>query len=137
MTFMEYADIMPSMISWGVFLFGIGIACAGVAAMVYVAYRFLALVLSMEVGILKEFQGNQKAVNTVLADIPRKESQLKEFIKARMTPSEGDFIPGSDEVAFLNEQVAHLREAGLTNEELDAFIRQAVGSDIGKPEPPG
>jgi hypothetical protein len=134
---MEYADIMPSMLNWGVFLFGLGIALSGVAAMIYVAYRFLALVLSMEVGILKEFQGSQKAVNIALADVPRKESQLKEFIKARMAPTEGDFVGADDETQFLNEQVTHLRNQGLTEDELESFIRQAVNSDIGKPEPPG
>jgi hypothetical protein len=35
---------------------------------------------------------------------------------------------------FLNEQVEHLRRQGLTSEELDAFVRQAVGTDIGNPE---
>lgn len=137
MTTMEYADIMQGMLGWCVILFAIGFCLLGVASVVYVAFRFLSLVLSMEVGILKEFQGSQRAVNIALEDVPRKESQLKEFIKARMTPTDGDFVPTDDETAFINEQVDHLRNQGLSAEELDAFVRQAVGSDIGKPEPPG
>jgi hypothetical protein len=131
---MEFADIMSTVLTWGVFLFGLGVCLLGLAATVYVAYRFMSLVVSMEAGILKEFGRSGKAVNMALEDIPKKEAKLREFIQARMAPTEGGFEPYDDETAFLNEQVMHLREKGLTDEELDAFIRQAVGTDIGKPE---
>lgn len=107
------------------------------AAVVYVSFRFLALVLSMEVGILKEFKVQRPAMDKALADIPEKEAKLKDFIRARMSPTEGDFTPYSDEEAFINENVEFLRRQGMTDDELDAFIRQAVGTDIGKPENTG
>jgi hypothetical protein len=46
-----------------------------------------------------------------------------------MTPTEGDFTPVSEEEQFIQENVEHLRRQGMTEEELDSFIRQAVGSE--------
>lgn len=134
MTSMEYNGIIPSMMEWSVFLFCSGVCLAGVASVVYVAFRFLSLVTSMEAGILREFRSSSKAVGKALSDIPEKESKLRSFIQSRMTPTEGEFTPYSDEEAFINEQVEHLRRQGMTDEELDAFVRQAVGTDVGSPE---
>jgi hypothetical protein len=126
--------IGPGLWSWAAFLFAAGVCLTGLASVVYVAFRFLSLVVSMEAGILREFKGNSKAVDKALADIPQKEAKLREFIAARMSPTEGEFVPQSDEEAFINEQVEHLRRQGMTDDELDAFVRQAVNTDIGSPE---
>lgn len=112
-----------------------GLFLVGLAAVVYVAYRFLALALSMDMAMLREFRvqanASEKAAQSagpVLGD------RLREFISSRMAPTEGEFVPTSDEEMFIQEQVEHLRRQGLTEEELEAFMRQAVGTDIGKPE---
>lgn len=109
----------------------------GLACVIYVAYRFLALALSMDAAILREFSLTSKSIKQLTQSAgPVLGEKLKEFIANRLTPTEGDFSGSSDEELFLNEQVEHLRRQGLTEEELNAFIRQAVGTDIGKPEEP-
>jgi hypothetical protein len=123
--------------AWSGFLFSIGLCLTAFAASLYVALRFLLLVISMEAGILREFKNSSKAVDRALSDIPEKEAKLKSFIQSRMAPTDGEFVPQSDEEAFINEQVDHLRRQGMTDDELDAFIRQAAGTDIGKTETNG
>ena len=103
----------------------------GLACVIYVAYRFLIIVLSLDAAILHEFKGQGRNVEKMAKAGPIQEDKLKSFIQARMTPTEGDFVPQSDEEAFINEQVEHLRRQGLTDEELDLFIRQANGTEIG------
>lgn len=125
---------MASMWTWAVFLFSAGFCLLGVSAVVYVAFRFLSLALSMEVGILREFRAQTKGVQQVLTQAPAAEATLKEFVKSRFSPTEGAFEAYSDEEAFIQERVEDLRRQGMTPEELDAFVRQAVGSDVGKPE---
>jgi hypothetical protein len=106
------------------------------ACMFYVGFRFLSLVLSMEIGIVKEFRGGNtqvlEAVHEVGGDAGKTQSKLKDFIASRFTPTEGEFIPVTDEEQFIQEQVEHLRQQGLTDEELDAFIRQAVADNKGQ-----
>ena len=115
------------LVAAGFFLFGL-------SCVIYVALRYLILVLSMDSAILHEFKGQTKTMNKIASAGPIQEEKLKTFIQARMAPTEGDFAPYSEEEAFINEQVEHLRRQGMTDEELDAFVRSAVGTDIGKPE---
>ena len=121
---------------WGiaVFLVAAALFLVAFAGAIYVVYRFLSLVLSMEIGILKEFGNKSTAANQYAQNQQVTESKLKEFIKSRFSPSEGDFQPYTDEEAFITEQVENLRRQGLSDEELEAFVRQAVGTDIGKTE---
>lgn len=126
--------MIPNMMTWAAFLFVVACCLFGLSAIVYVAFRYLSLVLSMEIGILKEFAKHGKVVDKALEDIPAKESQLREFIRARMSPTEGDFVAQNEESQFIQEQAEVLRQKGMTDEELEAFIRQAVGSDIGSAE---
>jgi len=107
---------------------------AAFAGAMYVGYKFLHLILSMEIGILKEFGKQSGMVQQAVAQHPVTESKIKEFIKSRFSPSEGDFQAYSDEEAFINENVETLRRQGLTDDELEAFVRQAVGTDIGNEE---
>lgn len=74
----------------------------------------------MEVGILKEFgspvgSGKQNTLN-----------KIKDLAQAGIKSTGGDYIPYDDDEAFVNEQVQKLKNKGLTDEELDVFIRQAV-----------
>ena len=116
--------------SAGFFLFSL-------SCVLYVAFRFLILVLSLDSAILREFKGQIGRVDQVTAQGPINEKKLKDFIQSRMAPTEGDYHPYSDEEAFIQEKVEELRHQGMTQEELDAFVRQAVGSDIGSPEQNG
>ena len=104
------------------------------ACAIYVAYRFLSLALSMDAAFLKEFSGQQRTVQQALSQSPIQQSSLKKFSQDRMTPTEGTFEPFNDEEAFLNEQVDRLRQQGLSEEECNEFIRQAVGTSVGSPE---
>jgi hypothetical protein len=133
--------IMPNtMMNWSIFLIAASLFLFALTAIVYVALRFISLVLSMEVGILKEFKGQREfvqpvgPVGVISPDAPITENKIKEFIKSRFAPTEGSFEGYNDEDAFIQEKVEDLRRQGLTQEELDAFVRQAVGTDIGKPE---
>ena len=123
-----------SMISWAIFLFCAGWFALALAALFYVGYRAMTLIIGMEVGIVKEFKNQNGIVQQVVQQGPSTESKLKEFVKSRFTPTEGDFAPYSDEEAFIQEQVEHMRRQGLSEDELDSFIKQAVGTDIGSPE---
>jgi len=136
-TFMEDASIMSSVWTWAVLLFSVGFCLLGVSAVVYVAFRFLSLALSMEVGILREFKTQNSGVRQILTQTPAAEATLKDFVKSRFAATEGDFQAYNDEEAFIQERVEDLRRQGMTQEELDAFVRQAVGTDIGKPENEG
>ncbi len=129
------------LIGGGVFLFA-------AACVIYVAFRFLSLVLTLDMAMLREFKyqaiNTGQAISTASQAVTSAEeamkansvqpSKLREFIAARMSPTQGDFTPYSEEEAFINESVEHLRRQGLNDDELDAFVRQAVGTDIGKPE---
>ncbi len=120
-----------AMLSWALLLFCAGWFVVGLASLFYVVFRGLTLILGMEVGILKEFKSQHGVIQDVVNQGPANDSKLKQFIKSRFTPTEGDFAPYSDEEAFVQEQVDHLRRQGLSDEELDAFIRQAVSADAG------
>ena len=117
------------MLIWSLFLFCAALFILAITALTWVALRFGALVLSMEVGILKEFKSQHAAVQQVIQgpDGPVETgNKLKDFIKSRFSPSEGEFVAPNDEEQFIQEQVEHMRHQGLTDEELDSFIRQAV-----------
>jgi hypothetical protein len=101
-------------------ILSLSVLALSLAGLGYVLYRFLSLIVSMEVGILKEFgsfvgSGKQNMFN-----------KIKEFAQAGMKPTEGDYVPYDDEEAFVAEQVNKLKNKGLTDEELDSFVRQAV-----------
>jgi hypothetical protein len=133
---MEYTDIMPGMWILVAIIFSSALLLFAFASVVYVAYHFMSLVVSMQTALIREFKGQSKAVDIALGDIPNKEAKLKEFIKARMAPTDGGFEPYSDEGAFVQEQVDELRRQGMSQEELDAFVKQAV-SEIGKTKTTG
>jgi hypothetical protein len=120
----------PAYINLAVLLSASGLFLFGLACVIYVAFRFLALVLSLDAAILKEFQMNTNAYRDAARTNPIQESKLKDFIQSRMAPTDGDFIPVSDEEAFLQEQITELRGKGLTDEELEAFVRQAVSDKV-------
>lgn len=105
-----------------------------VALMGYVAFRFLSLALSLDAALLREFIKVENKTDEHLRSSPVQPDKLKSFIQSRMTPTEGTFEPYDEEELFVQQQVEHLRRAGMTEEECEAFIRQAVGTDIGKPE---
>ena len=117
-------SVIGLLIAAALFLFGL-------ACVIYVAYRFLVIVLSLDAAILHEFKGHGRNVEQIAKSGPIQEEKLKSFIQARMSPTDGGFVPQSDEEAFINEQVEHLRRQGMSDEELDAFIRQANGTEIG------
>ena len=126
---MEYFGIIGAW-QWAGLLFAAGSFLFGLACVIYVAMRFLIIAISLDAAILREFKGQSAAVGRALGDIPEKEEKLKSFIQSRMTPTEGEFVPQSEEEQFIQEQVEHLRRQGMTDEELDAFVRQAAG-DMG------
>jgi hypothetical protein len=137
-TFMVEEVIMPNMMmNWSLLLLAGSLFIAAIVAFVYVSFRFMSLVLSMEVGILKEFKTQREYVQPVAhtaPDTPVTENKIKDFIKSRFAPTDGAFEGYNDEDAFIQEKVEDLRRQGLTPEELDEFVRHAVGTDIGKPE---
>jgi len=104
------------------------------ALVIYVAFRFLSLALSVDASLLREFTKLEIKTDEHLRSTPLQADKLKSFIQSRMTPTEGAFEPYNEEELFLQQQVEHLRRSGMTDEECDAFIRQAVGTDIGTPE---
>lgn len=110
--------------AWGLFLFGL-------SSMGYVGFRFLSLVISLEVGILKEFKGSKPSVQPVIQN-PDVLEVAKNFAKGRFEATDGTYIAQNDETQFIQEQVENLRKssAGLTEEELDAFVRQAVSEQV-------
>jgi hypothetical protein len=121
--------------SYYVFLCAITLAGAlgffAVSACIYVAFKFLSLAISLDAALLREFKVQNQHDIKMDANNPITSDKLKSFIASRFTPTDGDFVPYSDEEAFLNERVAELRAKGLTDEELQSFIKQAVGTDIG------
>ena len=122
------------MLTWAIFLFSAACFLFALAIFLWLGLRFGALILSMEIGILKEFGGIKGTFQPVIQQHEKTENKLKDFIKSRFAPTEGEFISQSDEEQFLQEQVEHLRNQGLNQDELDAFVRQAVGTDIGSPD---
>lgn len=112
-------DIAP------VLLFAAAMFCFGIASVIYVAFRFLSIAISLDSAILRGIK-NKPQEQVQQPTEPPLESKLREFISSRLAPTQGDFVPYADEVAFLNEQVESLRSKGLTEEELNQFIRQAV-----------
>jgi len=101
---------------------------AALALLVYVAYRFLSLAISLDSFILRELQSRPQVVSSPAADTSGSilQSQLKEFIANRLKPTDGAFEFNTDEELFLNETIQNLRAQGIKEEELDAFMKHAV-----------
>ena len=109
---------------------------AALALFLWVTFHYWNIALSLGSAILSELRSRpvtslstQPAASTeaVLG------SQLKQFIKDRMSPTEGDFVTNSDEELFIQEQVKNLRDqgnGGISEEELQAFVRQAVSDKV-------
>ena len=111
-----------------------GFALFGLAAVTYSAYLFASTVINLQAAVLREMRSHP-------ASTPGKpdNSEVASPLSfrpddPRVAPSDGDFVGQSDEVEFVNEMAENLRRQGMTSEELDAFVRQAVGSDIGSKE---
>jgi hypothetical protein len=99
----------------------------GLAAVLYVAYRFLLLSLTMDSALHREISAMRQAL-MVQNHTPETTmgSQLKSFISERLKPTEGDFVVNTDEELFVQEQLAQLQAQGFRKDEAEAFMRQAV-----------
>jgi hypothetical protein len=115
----------------GFLLFAAGFFVLSVAAVVYVAYRFLALALSMDAAILREFKQRPVSappMSNVGQEFPNITGSQANPFAGKQPDTEGDFVPHSDEGAFIAEQVELIRQQqGLTEEDMEKFIRQAKG----------
>lgn len=99
------------------------IALVAAASFVYVTFRFLSMALSLDAALLREFKGirTPQAHQAALT----LDDQLKQFINSRMKPTDGDFVPSSEEDLFINEQVNRLREQGdFSEEEIKQFVHE-------------
>lgn len=105
---------------WGAFFFGLGIALIGLTCMVYVAWRFLAVIAGLEMQMLREIINQQRGVAVVNPLVAA----------GHVKPTQGDFVPYNDEEAFINERAAELRREGLAPSDLEEFVRQAVKDEV-------
>lgn len=112
---MAYYHIAILLAASGLFLFGL-------SCVIYVAYRFLSLVLSLDAAMLREFKLNVRSPNPVLG------RKIEYPTQPNTEPTEGSFEPTSDENMYVQEQVEQLRGIqGLSDADLASAIRQAVG----------
>jgi hypothetical protein len=145
-------DITPWMVT--ALLAAGGLFLLGLSSIIYVSFKFLSTILTLDISILRELQaqGNLVGESAKLAEQHTKLTaqvaqsagpvlgeRLRDFIAKRMAPTEGDFQPYSDEEMFIQEQVETLRRQGMfddssmTEKELDAFIR----TELAKEKPSG
>lgn len=119
------------MIAWSLFLFALACLMFCVAIFLWLGLRFGALVLSMEVGILREFKGTSAKVHPVGQPHVNPEV-LSNYPKSSFEATDGMFVQQDEDTQFVQEQVENLRKgnAGLTEEELDQFVRQAVADKV-------
>lgn len=98
------------------------------AALIYVAYRFLSLAISMDSYILKELQSRPASIPP--ADPTSiNDSMLRRFMASQEKPTEGDFVFNTDEELAIAEEVRKLKTdmSSMSEEdekELSAQIRQ-------------
>lgn len=118
---MNYTEVAP-LGAWVLLSFGIGFCLFGLAALVYVAFRFMAVVTGLEISMLRELMSQRRSGQVVLNPV------------AGMGPAatEGSFEPYDEQHAYVQERAAELRREGLAPEELDAFMQQAVADEVGK-----
>lgn len=112
------------MVWWQVCLVALSVSMmfATFAVAMYVAFKFAALAISLDINLTKVFQITQK---------PQAIVQPAASGVAQDKPSAEPFVPYNEEEAFLQEKIDELRGKGLSDQELEQFIRQAVGTDIG------
>lgn len=107
-------------------------------AFAYVSLRFAMMALSMDAALLREFkvaskhiadisQSNREILNSSGENL---QTKLRDFVASRMSPTEGEFIHQTDEEAWLAEQLNNARAEGMSKEEIQAFVSQAIGADV-------
>lgn len=133
---------------WQICLILLCAACAllAFAASIFVSFKFASLAISLDINLFRELQINRELSRLTMqpSQVPNPANESKEnaaattmgqrlqdFLRSRVGASDGDFVPYSDEQAFLNEQVDGLRAKGMSQEELDTFVKQAINTDIG------
>ncbi len=118
--------------NWLVFAAAIAASALFIAAislLVWVVSTQLSVLISQSIAVLQELR--IRTGITAAGAAPTSESilgsQLKDFIANRLKPTDGDFITNSDEELYLQEQIKALRDqGGLTEQEIEAFVRQGV-----------
>lgn len=90
------------------------------AAFAYVLFRFLLVILSVDAAIargIKELLVFQSSNSPIVGG---------HIVK----PDDGDFQPMTDEEAAIAEAVRKAKEEGLTDQEIEHFIRQGVSDSV-------
>lgn len=108
-------------------LAGAGLFLFGLACVVYVTYRFLSLVLSMDMAMLREVKLSSRVMASPPVETGQEpiQSQLRSFIQSRMAPTDGDFVGQSDEEMFIREQAEELKDRGVLDAtEIDLFVKE-------------
>lgn len=102
-----------------------------IALLAWVVFSFQSTALQMGLALIHELRSARSV--SQIASSPTSESllgsQLKQFIADRMKPTDGGFEVNSDEELYLAEVVKKLRDesaGGITDVELEAFVRQSV-----------
>jgi hypothetical protein len=113
-------------ITWLTLCFGF--LLLSVAVVAWVSWKFYTVAIGCDLAVFKESQRAMDIYTKTIASIPKPDIHSPSNVTLPMTQeaTEGTFEPYNEEVALLNEQVAHLRRSGLNDEELDQFIKQAA-----------
>jgi len=111
------------MIEIAILIIAVSLLLFAYAAVIYVAYRFLALAIAQDMQLLREINFLQRILP---AGSP---SVLNRFHDANTKPTDGEFINTTDEEYAVAEQVRRIKsETGYMSEEeekeLEAQIRQ-------------
>jgi|GEM_PF-2911151 hypothetical protein len=114
------------MIELAILLVAAAFFLAALSAVIYVAYRFLLMALSVDAALLREFKATPRQLQEAKSTENVLGGQLREFIAARMKPTEGEFVGNTDEEMFIQEQIKLAEAQGMTAEEIKAFMSQAV-----------
>lgn len=123
-------QICAILVSGGLFLFGLG-------CVIYVSFKYLSMAIGLDAMLSRQLQSQMSAMMQQpqmapgVAGQPNLADQLRQFMSAQKMPqTDGEFIPYSDEEAAVREEVEKLRKKGLSEEELNNFVNQAVGANL-------
>jgi hypothetical protein len=105
------------------------------ACLVYVAFKFLSLGISLDAMLSRQLymqqlqQASQQQVKQPGQQFSQQfQNELHDFMNRPQT--EGEFIPASDTESFVREEAEKLRKKGMSEEEMQQFIQQAVGAEL-------
>jgi hypothetical protein len=123
-----------SIIELSILLFAGALFCISLAAVLYVAYKFLAVVTTLDMAILR-IQANarpQPFIPTAENEAAVLSTHLKMAMSGKIPTTEGEFIASSDEELFVQEELEKLKSLDDKNNYLESVLKKTKAEKLKK-----